>query len=92
MTAVRLLVFLLAASLGTALMRLLPARHAHRAADPRLARLLRGVPAAALGALLVTSVGSALPEVISLRRMWPSLSPPCSAGDRAACSGLSSEP
>ena len=56
-----LLLFVLAAALGTALIRFLPARYAHRAADPRLQRLLQGVPAAALGALLVTSVNSALP-------------------------------
>jgi len=56
-----LLSFILASALGTALIRFLPARYAHRAADPRLQRLLQGIPAAALGALLVTSVDTALP-------------------------------
>jgi branched-subunit amino acid transport protein len=61
MTSAGLLLFILAAALGTALIRYLPARYAHHAADPRLARLLQGVPAAALGALLVTGFNSALP-------------------------------
>ena len=56
-----LLLFILAAALGTALIRFLPARYAHRAAHRGLERLLQGVPAAALGALLVTGFGTALP-------------------------------
>ena len=61
MTPLGLLAFIFLTALGTALIRFLPARYAHHAADPRLARLLQGVPAAALGALLVTSYGTALP-------------------------------
>ncbi len=61
MNSLTLLTFVLAAALGTALIRFLPARYAHHAADPRLERLLQGVPAAALGALLVTGFTSALP-------------------------------
>ena len=56
-----LLLFALGSAFGTALIRFLPARYAHHAADPRLTRLLQGVPAAALGALLVESYTTALP-------------------------------
>ena len=61
MSGLALLAFILAAALGTALTRFLPALYAHHAADPRVARLLQGVPAAAIGALLVTSFETALP-------------------------------
>ncbi len=61
MNPITLFAFVIAAALGTALIRYLPARYAHHAADPRMQRLLQGVPAAALGALLVTSFHTALP-------------------------------
>lgn len=61
MKPLTLLAFIFATALGTALIRFLPARYAHHAADPRMQRLLQGVPAAALGALLVTSFQTALP-------------------------------
>lgn len=48
-------------ALGTALLRYIPALFASRPAHPRLERLLQGVPAAALGALLMQSTPSALP-------------------------------
>ena len=56
-----LLLFIFATALGTALIRLLPARYAHRATHKSLERLLQGVPTAALGALIAIGIGTALP-------------------------------
>ncbi len=61
MSGARLLLLVAGASAGTALLRYLPALFATRPAHPKLERLLQGVPAAALGALLVQSVPTALP-------------------------------
>ncbi|MDA8345119.1 MAG: AzlD domain-containing protein [Thermaerobacter sp.] len=61
MSGARLLLLVFGAALGTALLRYLPAFFADRPAHRHLERLLQGVPAAALGALLVQSAPTALP-------------------------------
>jgi branched-subunit amino acid transport protein len=61
LSGVRLLVIVGGSALGTALLRYLPALFATRPVPLRLERLLQGVPAAALGALLAQSAATALP-------------------------------